>query len=364
MVFNLTLIRRCLFILFFIVAGLTPNKASASHYAAADIYLDYIGTGPNDLTYKVTLVIYKACEWSDTATAIDLSNFESIRFQSSCGSIPSILVSGNAPDTLDQLCPAFAPLNMCREFNSVWPAFVRRVYDTVVTFPAACDWTVYWTSGSRNAGIANLQQPASILNIYVEAGINLSARYNNNSPRFIVDPIPYLCQNQPSFFLNGPLDPDNDSMVTTGEVPLNNSATTPIGYNTGAPLNYPFSATDPIASGTYTVSPTTGTASFTPTLQGKFVLAFKAEDYDRVTHTRLSYIRRDVQVSVLNCNAAPPAIDTIPQNLENGAWIPTPPSGGYVVACAGSELKFNVSATSQTISNSVYLDANNQISVP
>ena len=38
------------------------NSARASHLAAADLYLNYIGTGPNDLTYRITLVIYKACE--------------------------------------------------------------------------------------------------------------------------------------------------------------------------------------------------------------------------------------------------------------------------------------------------------------
>src|SRR5690606_2633130 len=130
-------------------------------------------------------------------------------------------------------------------------------------------------------------------------------------------------------FLNGPLDPENDSVITTNVQPLSSAGTT-IPYLTN------YSLANPLASSTgYSVNPNTGTASFTPSIQGKFVLAFEAADYDRVSGTQLSHIRRDVQVSILNCNAPPPSIDSIPVNLMGAAWIPTPPSSGYIVACAG-----------------------------
>lgn len=364
MVTKFSYMRRLLMAVMFLAVCCFSNKSMASHYAAVDLYMDYIGTGPTNLKYQVVLVVYKACEWGPNGTAIDLSATETVNFSSPCGSIPSRTITGGPSDTLDQLCPAFAPHNMCREYNSPWPAFVRKVYKDTVTLPVACDfWTISWSSGSRNGGITNLQGPSG-LNIYVEATLNNAFRYNNNTPRFLVDPIPYLCQNQPAFFLNGPLDPDNDSMITFNVQPLNTGPTAPCPYSA---TPFAFSLTNPVATpatAPYTVNPNTGTATFEPSLQGKFVLAFECDDYDRATGTKVSSIRRDVQVSVVNCNAAPPTIDTMPVNLVNATWIATPPSGGYVVSCPGVNFSFDVNSQSNSISNAVYLTANNVLTAP
>ena len=78
----------------------------------------------------------------------------------------------------------------------------------------------------------------------------------------------------------------------------------------------------------------------------------------------LAYILRDVQVSVLNCSAAPPGIDSIPQNLVGASYIPTPPSGGFIIACPGVPFSFEINALSQTVSNSVFMSSNNQLACP
>ncbi len=337
--------------LILLFAVLPGKQALATHFAAADLSLDYIGTGPNDLTYRVTLVVYKACEPNNAS----LSPTESFSYTSSCFagqqfvSIPSI----SGPDTMDQLCPNFAPVNACRVDTSVWPAFVRYTYQTTVTFPSACtDVRVSWQGCDRNYGIQNIQcQATSTKCLYIEAGINTVAKYNNSTPRFTVDPIPYLCQNQPSFFLNVPVDPDNDSLVTVNAWPWS-------AFNTQIPYLGTYSLANPIASTTaYTVNPNTGTATFTPSNQGKFVLAFEATDYDKTTGTALSHVRRDVQVSVLNCNAAPPSMDT--SGLQGGRFVLDD-----LIACPGANLTFNVTANSNTISNSVYLSSNNASVIP
>jgi gliding motility-associated-like protein len=365
MIFKSTHLRRLFLMLMLVLGAATTSfKASASHYAAVDLYLTYVGSGPSDLKYKITLVIYKACE----PGSISLSTSEGVSFNSSCGTLPFMSLPtipnelGYQEDTLDQLCANFAPINACRQTNSPWPAFVRRTYIDTVVFPTACtDWKVSWTSGSRNGGIVNLQQPASSLSIYTEVMINNVAHYNNSSPRYLIDPIPYLCQNQPSLFLNGPLDPNNDSLTSSNVQPLDNNATSTIPYNTGYSLANPIAST---AGNPYTVNVNTGTATFTPTLTGKFVLAFLTEEYDRFTGVKNGHIRRDVQVSVLNCSAPPPDIDSIPQNLQGGVWVPTPPSGGYVLACPGVPLSFNINASSNTLSNAVFLSANNLVVAP
>jgi len=349
---------------FFLVAlmllfgTLWSGKAIASHYAAVDLYMDYIGTGPTNLKYRVTHVLYKACE----VGSIDLPLSTTVNINSGpsgCGSALSLPLSNPDIDTLDGLCPAFSAINSCRQSGSPWPAFVRHMFQDTITLPVACtDWIFSWTDGSRNGGIVNLQNPSS-QNIYVEAMINNSAKYNNSSPRFLIDPIPYLCQNQPGFYLNGPLDPNNDSMNTLNQQPLS-AAGAPIAY-----VNPPYSLANPVAGTTgYNVNINTGTASFTPPTQGKFVLAFRCYEYDRYTGATLGYITRDVQVSVLSCNAAPPTIDSIPLTITGGNLISQGSAGNIITACPGSTISFNVNATSQSISNSVYLQANNAAAAP
>lgn len=342
-----------------LMAGLS-NKAQATHLAAADLYLDYIGSGPNDLTYQITLVVYKACEPNNAG----LSTIESVSFSSSCGSVASSsLPTFSGPDTMDQLCPDFAPDNACRVPNSPWPAFIRRVYKGTVTFPVACtDWTAKWSSCDRNYGVLNLQcQNTSPKCLYIEAVINNVAKYNNSTPRFLQDPIPYLCVNQYSSFINGSFDPDQDSMTTTSVWPLS-------AQGVQIPYLAPYMLANPMASSTpYTVNANTGTASFTPTVQGKFVLAFECKDYNRNNGTMLSSVRRDVQVSILDCNAAPPSIDSIPQNISGGIWNspnPADPTDGYIISCPGEQISFTINAASNSMSNIVILSSNNTSVLP
>ncbi|RYZ31942.1 MAG: hypothetical protein EOP49_38240, partial [Sphingobacteriales bacterium] len=350
-------------VLILLLCGISTTSR-ASHYAAVDLYLDYIGSGPNDLKYQVTLIVFRACE----PGAIELSFNETVYWASSCTgagtcfqrSLPTV----QGPDTLDQLCDTFSAFNACRVSSSPWPAFIRRIYSDTISVPIACsDWRFWWTNSARNSGIVNLQNPSS-LSIFVEAGMNNAAKWNNSSPRFIIDPIPYLCQNQPAFFLNGPLDPNNDSMVTVNSNPLDaaGSGCTATGSN----INYAgtYNLLNPLASSTgYSVSANTGTASFTPTTQGKFVVAFKCSEYDRVTGTELGYIMRDVQLSVLNCNAPPPDIDSIPQNLTNATYV-TSSTGNYLIACPGVPFSFDISGSSNTISNSLFMTSNNLTVAP
>lgn len=356
----------CLLLLYSVLWG---GVASASHYAAADLYVDYIGTGPGNLKYRVTLMLYKSCE----PGSIDLTTTTSVRIYSPSGcSNQQILLPMTASDkdTLDQLCANFAPINACRSpgQNSPWPAFVRHTFIDTISLPTACaDWTFFWADGSRNGGILNLDNP-DIRNIYVEARLNNAAKYNNSSPRFLIDPIPYLCLNQPASFLNGPLDPNNDSMRVINQQPLDGAAIFPPNPNTiPYATTFPFTLADPVistAGNPYAVNVNTGTATFTPTIQGKFVLAFRCFEYDRYSGVPLGYISRDVQVSVLNCNATPPTIDSIPMNVNGGNFSTSPSTGNIITICPGGTLTFDVGAQSQTVSNTIFLGANNAITAP
>jgi len=362
MISNFKFTKKLLFCFALLMCALGMDKALASHFAAADMYVTYIGTGPTDLKYKVVLDVYKACEPSNS----DLYYPEYISYNSTkLGvNVSQIVVdtvgTGHRSDTLDQLCPNFAPINSCRVPGSQWPGFVMAEYSTIITLPdTSDDWEIVWTDGSRNSGIANLCG-AGGMNITIRVGINNAFRYNNSSPRFTVKPIPYLCQNQQAAFFNGPVDPNGDSLRIENKQPEGclggPTGTCPCGPNTEIPYQSVYTLNNPVNSTNgYTVSPTSGVASFIPPTTGKFVLAFRCYEYDRTTHTRLGYITRDVQVSVLPCNSPAPVIDSIPINVQGGKF--TSSSGNVILGCPGANFSFSMQAHSQSATNSVSLYA-------
>src|SRR5687768_15030054 len=96
------------------------NTAKASHVAAADIYMDYIGTGPTDLKYRITLVVFKACEPNNSG----LGTQETVYFTSTCTGLIApgfTLPMTQGPDTLDQLCDNKKDSNSCRYPQSIYP---------------------------------------------------------------------------------------------------------------------------------------------------------------------------------------------------------------------------------------------------
>ncbi len=321
-------------------------NARASHLAAADMHVDYVGTGPTDYTYRITANVYKSCE----PGAIDLPptltlNWESI---SGCAAGSSGDMGVPTIDTLDKLCDTFKSTNSCRVVTSVLPAFVRHTWVKTVTLPGPCpDWVFWMVMSARNIAILNINNG----NLYCDAMINNTKKANVNTPRYLIDPIPYFCQNVTAFFPNAPYDPDLDSMVTinmnprtAGPTPYVNS-TYQAGYSLIAPI-----ASDITVP--YTVDANTGTAVFKPTNTGKFVLAFQTFDYDRVTGELLGFTTRDVQVSVLGCAAPPPTNDTFPKN-PTGSYVDTITK--TVFACPGQNLRFDLGSTSNSFVNAIYV---------
>ncbi|WP_344823486.1 hypothetical protein, partial [Rurimicrobium arvi] len=313
--------------LLYLLPVMLAFQSKASHLAAADISVDYVPTAASPYTYKITLNVYKACELG----AIDLSKTETLNWESISKCLPGDSRDMGTPqiDTLDQLCDTFKKINSCRTLDAtsvaLRPAFVRHRWQLVVTLPGPCsDWVFWWHEGARNSAIQNLQGPSGY-DLFVDAMINITKKARVNTPRYTLDPIPYFCRGNKVSFPNAPQDPDLDSMVSVNQQPRGNSATLipyvyiPYACPPPAPATaYCYSLTDPIASDPsypYYFDPSTGTATFQPTINGKFVLAFKTYDYDRQTGDLMGFTTRDVQVAVINCDAPPPTTDTTPSNI-------------------------------------------------
>jgi gliding motility-associated-like protein len=345
------------------------QQAFADHLAAVDLSAQYIGTGPTDMKYLITLKVYKICE-PDYGT---IGNYPNGPYTMNLGlfSTDYVSVKSNTTtptfntgitvnqvggeDTLDQLCGTYKPLNSCRQLANFvqYPGFLRRTYQATFIVPNNAhpsDLTFSWSSCCRNAGVQNILNtsgtPVSGAGIYVECVINTALKYNNSSPIYTADPIPYICANRPYNYVNAPVDPDNDSLYT-------------INYNPrSAPLNLlpyatGYSFTNPIASATtYAVSTVTGTANFNPQNTGKYVLAFKTEDHDKVTGQTLGWITRDVQVSVLPCaGVLDPSIDSVVQSPTGIKKI----ENNILYVCPGTPISFKVNAKANNTPGTIIL---------
>jgi gliding motility-associated-like protein len=331
------------------------QQAFADHLAAVDLSAEYIGTGPSDMKYRIVLKVYKICE-PDYGTIgnyptgpytmnLGLFGTDYVTVKSVAGNftIGAQMVQVGPEDTLDQLCGTYKPVNSCRQLSNfvLYPAFLRRTYvDTVVVPSRTNDLKFSWSSCCRNIGVQNLANPGSA-GIYVECMINNVLKYNNSTPVFTADPIPYICANHVYNYVNAPVDKDLDALNTISMIPTS-AGPTNLAYAT------PYTAGNPIAATTppgYVVNPLNGTATFNPQNVGKFVLAFRTEDHDKVTGALLGYSSRDVQVSVLPCaGVQDPTIDSIVQK-PSGLKLLDPTVGNNILyVCPGTPISFDVNA--------------------
>ncbi len=354
---------RLLFVLLLLAGGFgAPYRAYADHLAAVDLNVEYIGTGPTDMKYQITLRVYKICE-PDYST---IGNYPTGPYIMNLGLFPTdyVTVKGTGitsttvqvnqvgpEDTLDQLCGDYKSQNSCRQLANFvqFPGFLRRTYQATYTIPNGTrppDLTFYWSSCCRNAGVQNITNtggtPVSGAGIYVECMINSQLKYNNSSPKYTADPIPYICANRLYNYVNAPVDIDNDSLFTYNLNPKTFGV---------PPANLPYasgySASNPIASAApgYSVNGTTGTATFNPQNTGKYVLAFRTEDRDKTTGALYGYISRDVQVSVLPCpGLQDPTIDSIVQAPTGIKMLDSTVGNNVIYVCPGSTISFQVNA--------------------
>jgi gliding motility-associated-like protein len=342
-----------------VLLGLSgTQRAFADHLAAVDLNAEYIGTGPSDMKYRIVLKIYKICEpdygtignYPNGPYTMNLQLFPTnseVVVMSTTGNfnIRPTMEQVGPEDTLDQLCGTYKPLNSCRQLGNfvLYPGFLRRTYVDTVTVPSRTrDLRIYWSSCCRNAGVANLTGAASA-GIYVECGLDNVEKYDNSTPVFTADPIPYICANRVYNYVNAPSDKNLDSLKTFNINPqaLGFPNVTNLPYASGYTLTNPIGAASP----GYLVNPLTGTATFNPQNVGKYVLAFRTEDYDKVTGKKLGWASRDVQVSVLPCaGVQDPTIDSIVQNPTGLRHLDPTIGNNILYVCPGTPISFEVNA--------------------
>ncbi len=166
----------------------------------------------------------------------------------------------------------------------------------------------------RNEGIINVQGDSWSYGIVFTMSIPRlntgSATQYNSSPYFKKYPLTIFCAGKP-YTLNWEVsDPDGDSLVFSLAQPLDDGNVKPhnlIPYAAGYNLNY--NIIDGVPD--LTINPKTGIINFITTRAGKYLVAFKVEEYRKIggVPTKIGEIRREYQLESIICLDAPPVTE-------------------------------------------------------
>jgi hypothetical protein len=157
--------------------------------------------------------------------------------------------------------------------------------------------------------------------------------YENNSPTFTDNPVPFICQGDTTTFLNTAIDPDGDELLFSFTAPLdgnhaggwggsNNVSSPGAGAGPGNsltwyPNTYPwpieevtyaggYSYQQPFGpTGYYYISASNGLTKYKSNNQGKYVVGLMIKEYRNGTLIGIS--TREVQLNIIACppNVAP-----------------------------------------------------------
>ena len=317
------------------------SNTFATHAVGADLTYDCLGGNQ----YRFKLKIYRDC------AGISLGNTTSITISSAnCGSSTSLTLTRSSFKEISPLCATSLPLSRCN--GGTLPGIQEHLYEGVYTLPQACtDWKFGYTLCCRNNAITTVTSPGS-QNLYVEATLNNVAAPCNSSPDFSVNPVPYICSNQPFYYNQGASDVDGDSMVYT-LIPSKHTTSTNVPYIA------PYSAANPIATASgFNFNSSTGQASFTPTTNQIGIVAVMVSEYR--AGVLIGSTIRDMQVIVLNCVNQTPTI-TDPVNISGAIYNP---ATRIFTVCAGNTMTFRVTSSDPDAAQTLTMLSNALTSTP
>lgn len=319
------------FILTILIAVLASfQSANATHVAGADITYMHLGGD----TFRITVSVFEDCAGAPGAL---LGTTISVRISNACGFPVQTLTFQRIENIeVSQLCPAEQPSSTCN--NGSLPGMRQKVYQQDVVLAQCNSYTIAWGIANRNQSV-NLDVVGSTLFFAVDASLDNLTAPENNSPTFNSQPIPYVCANQLVNYSFGVSETDGDSLVYSFADPLGGTLANPIilayqpGYTTLQPLPG------------ITIDASTGLLTFTPTLQGNFVVVVMVQEFRN--GVLVGSVKRDIQFVVISCTNFPPDnVAGVITNL-NGDAVQTDP---YTLEmCEGNSFSFTAVFSDQDI---------------
>ncbi len=268
--------------------------AQGTHLVGGEIYYECVG--PN--TYKIYLKIYRDCAGIDFDDEASVAIYSIDNGVNVLHSVEELIFPGSTqlPVVLNNPCLT-APPSICTEL---------AVYTRTIVLPNNPEgYNIVHQRCCRNSGILNIVDPGDQGNTYmtyIPGDISC-----NNSAYFAQDPPLALCANEPFVYNHSAIDPDGDVLTYEFYTPLdgggvaNPKPSTPLPPPyTNVPWQGGFSTNNQItANPAFTINPTTGVISGTPTQPGLYVVGILVKEYRN--GVLINENRRDYQFTVVNC---------------------------------------------------------------
>ena len=312
------------------------TSIKASHVPGGNITYECIG--PN--TYVVTLTVFEDC-----GTAFIGNMPESISVTNTCGLTFSTNISlpiVTYQQEISQLCLPMLGQSECN--GGGFPGVYMHIWRDTITLPGPCDsWIFSYDDCCRNAS-QNLVGTGN--DYYFETVLNSNTASCNSSPIITASPIPYNCLNQPVVYNFGVYEPDGDSLVYSLVSALDDPGL-PVPYQGG------YSGASPING--ININPNTGEITFTPTIQGNFVVVVLIQEYD-ANGNLVGSVMQDFQFEIITCTNISPSAPTTGLLNFTGTAIQTGPFD--IQTCEGDSVCFELEFLDNNPTDSIYINSN------
>lgn len=221
----------------------------------------------------------------------------------------------------------------------------RNEYVGIHTYPGPGSYTISMTDPNRNAGIQNVNFPASDqVQFHIQTVHTLlNCQFNglNSSPILDYEPVDVGCIGEVFEHNPGAYDPDGDSLSYEIIVPFSD-------VGTSVP-NYEFpNEVGGLGTGSFSMNAVTGTLTWNaPFSPGEYNMAFNIISWRN--GIAIDTMVRDIQVTILDCeDNDPPEIETIDEicviagDLVEFDVVATDPNAGQGVKLIARGGPFNV----------------------
>ena len=324
-----------LFPFLFVFTIFFTKNLLASHVPGGNITYEYIA--PN--TWAITLTVIEDC-----GNAFMNNAAETIIATNTCGlispniSLPNIVFQNE----VSQICPALLGQSSCS--GGFLPGVFMHVWSDTIILPGSCDsWVFSYDDCCRDQSV-NLVGISN--DYYFETILNSTTGPTNSSPVISSDPIPYNCVNQPVNYNFGVIEPDGDSLHFSLVDALENATTSApyaAGYTGPSPING------------IAINPNTGEITFTPTIQGNFVVVVLIEEFNS-NGDLVGSVMQDFQFEIIACNNIGPSLPTGGIVNFYGDAILTGPFD--IEACEGDSIYFDMEFTDNDLFDSLFISSN------
>ncbi|KAB2914220.1 MAG: T9SS type B sorting domain-containing protein [Bacteroidetes bacterium] len=317
----------------------------ASHLMGSDITYQCLGNN----RYKITLTVYRDCGGTTLGVTFNLP----VKCKNSTWTTTVMVRKESVTDItgIGRNCPSSFS-SKCKGGNYPY-GIEQHIYTGIVDVSSSksvCnELIVSWTQNARNKSITT---GAADETFYTEASIFTDISCNS-SPIFTTPAAALVCVNTDFVFNNGALDTVDNDILTYSLVSPLQAAGSPLGYISPYSAQKPLrflgfpDATLPSPSG-FHLDSSTGNLNFRPTLLNQVtVLVLQVTEWRKVNGVLrvVGITRRDMQMSIINCNNNTPPKITATQDTT----------------CPGQQVCINITTFDSTATDSVFLDWNSGI---